>query len=199
MGKAPTSATIRTYHVGFGDCFLISFGYSRKSEKHVLIDFGSTAFPKGVPKSRMMDIAENIKQRTGGKLHAVVTKASGEISRQSSLARAIRYMLAHWNGLTAFLEDGRLSVDTNVVERSMRPIALGRRNSLFVGSAGGGRSWAILASLINTAKLNGVDPFTWLSDVLERIVSGAVKIKELDCLLPWHWQARRQETVARAA
>jgi len=90
-------------------------------------------------------------------------------------------------------------VDTNVVERSMRPIALGRRNSLFVGSAGGGRSWAILASLINTAKLNGVDPFTWLSDVLERIVSGAVKIKELDCLLPWHWQARRQETVARAA
>ena len=134
-----------------------------------------------------------------GKLHAVATKASGEISRQSSLARAIRYMFAHWNGLTAFLEDGRLSVDTNVVERSMRPIALGRRNSLFVGSAGGGRSWAILASLINTAKLNGVDPFTWLSDVLERIVSGAVKIKELDCLLPWHWQARRQETVARAA
>jgi hypothetical protein len=72
MGKAPTSATIRTYHVGFGDCFLISFEYSRKSERHVLIDFGSTAFPKGVPKSRMMDVAENIKQRTGGKLHAVV-------------------------------------------------------------------------------------------------------------------------------
>jgi hypothetical protein len=72
MGKAPTSAKIRTYHVGFGDCFLVSFEYSRKSEKHVLIDFGSTAFPKGVPKSRMMDIAENIKQRTRGKLHAVV-------------------------------------------------------------------------------------------------------------------------------
>ena len=72
MGKAPTSATIRTYHVGFGDCFLISFEYSRKSERHLLIDFGSTAFPKGVPKSRMVDIAENIKQRTGGKLHAVV-------------------------------------------------------------------------------------------------------------------------------
>ena len=72
MATAPTSATIRTYHVGFGDCFLISFAYSRKSERHVLIDFGSTGFPKGVPKSRMMDIAENIKQRTGGKLHAVV-------------------------------------------------------------------------------------------------------------------------------
>ena len=72
MATAPTSATIRTYHVGFGDCFLISFAYSRKSERHVLIDFGSTGFPKGVPKSRMMDIAANIKQRTGGKLHAVV-------------------------------------------------------------------------------------------------------------------------------
>jgi hypothetical protein len=133
------------------------------------------------------------------KLRAVVTKAAGEISRQSSLAKAIRYMLAHWSGLTAFLEDGRLSVDTNVVERSMRPIALGRRNSLFAGSAAGGRSWAILASLINTAKLNGIAPFTWLSDVLERIVSGAVKINELDGLLPWHWQARREESLARAA
>ncbi len=132
-------------------------------------------------------------------LHAVVTKASVEISRQSSLARAIRYMLAHWSGLVAFLEDGRLSVDTNVVERSMRPIALGRRNSLFAGSAGGGQSWAILASLINTAKLNGLDPFTWLSDVLERIVSGAVKINELDRLLPWHWQGEREASMARAA
>src|SRR6516225_6553922 len=72
MAKAPTRATIRTYHVGFGDCFLISFQYARKSERHVLIDFGSTGFPKGVPKSRMMEIAEDIKQRTGGKLHAVV-------------------------------------------------------------------------------------------------------------------------------
>jgi glyoxylase-like metal-dependent hydrolase (beta-lactamase superfamily II) len=72
MATAPTSATIRTYHVGFGDCFLISFEYRRKSERHVLIDFGSTGVPKGVPKSRMMDIAANIKQRTGGKLHAVV-------------------------------------------------------------------------------------------------------------------------------
>ena len=72
MATAPTSATIRTYHVGFGDCFLLSFQYSRKSERHLLIDFGSTGLPKGVPKSRMMDIAKDIKARTGGKLHAVV-------------------------------------------------------------------------------------------------------------------------------
>src|SRR5262245_41073958 len=72
MAKAPKSATIRTYHVGFGDCFLVSFAYGPTAEKHVLIDFGTTGFPKGVPKSRMMDIAKDIKQRTNGKLHAVV-------------------------------------------------------------------------------------------------------------------------------
>jgi transposase len=125
-------------------------------------------------------------------LHALVTKALGEISQKSSLATAIRYMLAHWNGLTAFLDDGRLSVDTNVVERSMRAISLGRKNSLFAGSAKGGETWAILSSLVNSAKLNGLDPFTYLSDVLERVVSGAVKINEIECLLPWTWKAQRE-------
>ncbi|HKS62631.1 MAG TPA: hypothetical protein VJT13_13085 [Xanthobacteraceae bacterium] len=72
MAKAPKSVTIRTYQVGFGDCFLLSFDYGSSSEKHVLIDYGSTGFPKGVPKTRMMDIAQDIKKRTGGKLHAVV-------------------------------------------------------------------------------------------------------------------------------
>jgi len=72
MAIAPKSVTIRAYHVGFGDCFLVSFSYGPKSEKHILIDYGSTGFPKGVPKSRMMDIANDIKKRTDGKLHAVV-------------------------------------------------------------------------------------------------------------------------------
>jgi hypothetical protein len=72
MAKTPKRVTIRTYHVGFGDCFLLSFEYSPKAEKHILIDFGSTGFPKDVPKSRMMDIAQDIKKRTQGKLHGVV-------------------------------------------------------------------------------------------------------------------------------
>jgi hypothetical protein len=71
VANAPESVMIRTYHVGFGDCFLLSFKYS-KSERHVLIDFGSTGLPKDTPKSRMMDIAQDIKKRTGGKLHAVI-------------------------------------------------------------------------------------------------------------------------------
>jgi hypothetical protein len=72
MAKSPKSVTIRTYNVGFGDCFLMSFQYIVSSERQVLIDFGSTGFPAGVPNTRMMDIANNIKERTKGKLHAVV-------------------------------------------------------------------------------------------------------------------------------
>ncbi|MCE3249178.1 MAG: family transposase, partial [Geminicoccaceae bacterium] len=80
------------------------------------------------------------------------------VSGKSALAEAIRYALRHWRGLVLFLEDGRLELDTNTVERAIRPIALGRKNSLFAGSDGGARHWAIVASLVATAKLNGVEP-----------------------------------------
>jgi hypothetical protein len=72
MARSPGSVSIRTYHVGFGDCFLLSFTYGPKEEKHVLIDFGSTGLPEGTPKTRMMDVAEDIAARCGGKLTAVV-------------------------------------------------------------------------------------------------------------------------------
>jgi hypothetical protein len=80
-----------------------------------------------------------------------------------------------------------------------REIALGRRNSLFAGSCGGAESWAVLASLLQTARLNGLDPFTWLNDVLERIVSGAVKSHELGQLLAWNWKARQETSKLAAA
>ena len=124
------------------------------------------------------------------------------ISAKSAMAEAIRYSLKHWAGLTAFLEDGRIEIDSNTVERTMRPISLGRRNSLFAGSCGGAQSWAILASLLQTARLNGLDPYTWLNDVLERMISGEVKSHQLDQLLAWNWKARREaaaEALATAA
>jgi len=124
------------------------------------------------------------------------------LSGQSSLAKVIAYTLGHWDGLIAFVDDGRIDVDTNTVERSMRPIGLGRKNALFAGSAAGGRDWAILASLLNSAKLNNLDPFPYMADVLERIVSGAVKVNALDRLLPWVWKAERGAALrveARAA
>jgi hypothetical protein len=70
----------------------------------------------------------------------------------------------------------------------MRSIALGRVNSLFAGSDGGAETWAILGSLLTTAKLNGLDPYTWLNDVLERIVSGEIKSNSLERCLPWQWK-----------
>ena len=123
----------------------------------------------------------------------------GEVSQKSGLAEAIRYALSHWEGLTRFLSDGRIEIDSNTVERTMRPIGLGRRNYLFAGSDEGGRTWAILASLINTAKLNGIDPQEYLTDMLERIVSGRTKINRLRELLPWQWKAARQGSCNQAA
>jgi len=110
------------------------------------------------------------------------------ISRQSTLIKAIDYMLERWEGLTAFLDDGRLEPDTNTVERSIRPIAIGKKNSLFSGDEGGGETWAILSSLLNTAKLNGLDPEAYLTDVLERMVSGRTTNDRLHELLAWNWK-----------
>jgi transposase len=90
--------------------------------------------------------------------------------------------------LIRFLDDGRLEMDTNIVERAMRPIALGRKNALFAGADSGGRHWSIIATLIQTAKLNDVEPLAWLTDVLKRMVSGQTKHHELDQLLPWNWK-----------
>jgi hypothetical protein len=125
-------------------------------------------------------------------LRARLEAVKDGISRQSTLVKAIDYMLERWEGLTAFLEDGRLEPGTNVVERSIRPISIGKKNCLFSGDEGGGDTWAILASLLNTAKLQGVDPEAYLADVLERMVSGRTKNNQLHELLVWNWKAARE-------
>jgi transposase len=132
-------------------------------------------------------------------LHAWLTAQLGRVSGKSGLAEAIRYALRHWDGLVLFLDDGRLELDTNTVERAIRPVALGRKNHLFAGSDGGACWWAIVASLVATAKLNGVEPLAWLTDVLERVVSGRTKAHELERLLPWNWQAERAGPDLKAA
>jgi transposase len=131
-------------------------------------------------------------------LHAWLTAQLGRVSGKSNLAEAIRYALRHWQGLVLFLDDGRIELDTNVIERAIRPIALGRKNSLFAGSNGGAHHWAIVASLMATAKLNGVEPLAWLTDVLERMVSGRTKAHELEQLLPWNWKAERAAVAGNA-
>jgi transposase len=108
----------------------------------------------------------------------------GLISQKSKLAEAIRYALSRWDGLTQFVEDGRIEIDSNVVERAIRPLALTRKNALFAGSDRGGEHWAIIASLVETCKLCGVDPQAYLADVLSRIVTGHLNT-HIDDLLPW--------------
>jgi hypothetical protein len=109
------------------------------------------------------------------------------ISGKSELAKAIRYALARMRKLRPDLEQGCLEADNNGAERALKPVALGRKNYLFVGSAGGGRSAAIAYTLIESAKLNGVDPQAWLTDVLGRIADH--KITRIHELLPWRYAA----------
>jgi transposase len=108
------------------------------------------------------------------------------VSGKSVIAEAIRYGLNHWEGLVRFLDDGRIELDTNIVERSMRPIALNRKNALFAGHDGGAENWACVASLIETCKLHGIDPQAYFADVLTKLVN-LWPASRLDELLPWAW------------
>jgi transposase len=110
------------------------------------------------------------------------------VSQKSKLAEAIRYALSRLTGLSLFLDDGRVEIDSNVVERSIRPLALTRKNALFAGSDGGAEHWAVIASLIETCKLAGVEPQAYLTDVITRIVAGHPNSR-LDELLPWAYPA----------
>ena len=113
------------------------------------------------------------------------------VSRKGKVAAALRYALSRWVGLTRFLDDGRIEINSNIVERAIRPLALNRKNALFAGSDGGGEHWAIHASLIETCKLNAVDPQAYLADIFARLVEGH-PINRLDELLPWNWAAAHQ-------
>ncbi|MFC3673906.1 IS66 family transposase [Ferrovibrio xuzhouensis] len=117
------------------------------------------------------------------------------VSQKSKLAEAIRYALPRWAGLSRFLEDGRVEIDSNVVERAIRPIALNRKNALFAGSDGGAEHWAVIASLVETCKLNAVDPQAYLADVITRIVAGHPQ-SQLDELLPWAYAPAPLKAVA---
>jgi transposase len=110
-----------------------------------------------------------------------------KISGKSELAKAIRYALTRMKKLRPYLDHGFLELDNNCAERSMRCVALGRKHYLFMGSEGDGKSAAIAYTLIETAKLNGVDPQAWLTDTLARIADH--KITRLDELLPWRYAA----------
>jgi hypothetical protein len=104
---------------------------------------------------------------------------------RSALAKAIQYTLNRWSALVRYVDDGRINIDNNPVENSIRGIALGRKNYLFCGSEGGGRRAALMYSLIESAKLNGIDPKAYLVDVLTKMPTA--KRADLDAMMPWNF------------
>ena len=116
------------------------------------------------------------------------------LSRHSEVAKAMDYMLKRWDAFTRFLDDGRICLTNNAAERALRGIALGRKSWLFAGSDRGGERAAVMYTLIQTARLNDVDPQAWLADVLARIADH--KINDLAALLPWNWRVARMDRAA---
>jgi transposase len=127
-------------------------------------------------------------------LHAWLTSQFTKLSRNHDLAKAINYMLRRWDAFTRFLDDGRVCITNNAAERALRCVPLGRKAWLFCGSDRGGQRAAVLYTLIQTARLNDVDPQAWLADVLARIADHP--INRLDELLPWNWQQQRRVIAA---
>jgi transposase len=117
------------------------------------------------------------------------------ISQKLKLAEAIRYTLARWQGLTRFVDDGTIEIDSNTVERSIRPIILTRKNALFAGCDSGTEHWAVIASLIETCKLNAIDPEAYLGQTITRIVQGHPQSR-IDELLPWAYAEAATQPVA---
>ena len=122
-------------------------------------------------------------------LRAFFDATMAKVSGKSSLAGAIRYAASRWTALTRYVDDGRLEMSNNAAERGIRPLALGRKNYLFAGSDEGGHRAAIVYTLVETARLNDVDPETWLGDVISRIADHPNT--KIDELLPWKIERSR--------
>lgn len=149
----------------------------------------------GKPAADRLAVRKTLSAPLMTELHTWLTAQRAILSRNHDLAKACRYMLRRWDAFTRFLDDGQVCLTNNAAERALRCVPLGRKAWLFCGSDRGGQRAAILYTLIQTARLNDVDPQAWLADVLARIADHPAA--RLDELLPWNWAPRIQ--VAKAA
>jgi transposase len=144
------------------------------------------------------DIRRAVRQRTArpklDELAIWLDEQLQKIPGKSDLAGAIRYARSRWHALTRYLDDGRLEISNNAAENQIRPAALGRKNWLFFGSDAGGMRAAAFYTLVRTARLNGIEPEAWLTDVIARI--GSHPINRLAELLPWNWSPPATQSVA---
>jgi hypothetical protein len=117
-------------------------------------------------------------------MHGWLSSLLGRVSAKSEIAQAIGYSLVRWSALTRYVDDGRIEIDNSAAERALRGVALGRNNYLFMGSDAGGERAAAMYSLVETAKLNGLDPEGYLREVFARIAEHP--INRIEDLLPWN-------------
>ena len=137
------------------------------------------------PEDRLL-MRQQRSKPVAGALHAWLTAQRQQLAKADATAKAIDYSLSNWPALTTFLEDGGVPIDNNAAENAIRPLAVGRKNWLFVGSQLAGERAAVLMTLIESAKLNGHDPWAYLKDVFERLPT--LKNRDLAQLLPHHWK-----------
>ena len=143
-------------------------------------------------RGRPPDERRRLRQAEAGprlaELRTWLDQQHAKLPSSGKLAGALRYSLKRWPALTRYVDDGLIEIDNNAAERALRSVAVGRKNYLFAGSDAGGERAAVIYTLIETAKLSGVNPYAWLTDVIGRIADHpARKINEL---LPWEWSQR---------
>jgi len=159
---------------------------AKQALERIAVLYGIENQIKGKPPDERRRLRQDRSAPLLRELNIWLSATNAKLSQKSDLAKAIRYTLSRWNALTRFADDGRFDIDNNAAERSIRPLALGRKNYLFAGSDSGGERAASIYSLIETAKLNSLNPEAYLTNVIARIADHPSK--RIDQLLPWNWK-----------
>jgi transposase len=183
--------------------FAFCWAHCRRKLREIFDSDGSPIAAQGLHRiAELYAIEAEVRGRTAEKRLAVrkarsaplvadfgiwLARQRQRVSAKSRLGQKLGYIARHFDGLKVFLEDGRVEMDTNNVENLIRPLTLNRKNALFAGHDEGGAAWGRIASLIETCKLNGVEPFAYLKATLEAIARGLPQSR-LDELLPWNFQ-----------
>ena len=164
-------------------------GYERghdKPESPVTTNQNDRSRSTGIPTQARQLLRQSRARPVTDALHTWLLAQRKTLAKSDVTAKAIDYSLSNWRALTRYLDDGNVPIDNNAVENSIRPLAIGRKNWLFVGSQQAGERAAVMLSLIESAKLNGHDPWAYLKDVFERLPT--LKNRDLELLLPHNWR-----------